>query len=40
MNENDLYKEVKYRKEGEIDNPFDYISKIDTEMKIAKRLVL
>ena len=36
MNENDLYKEVKYRKESEIDKAFDYINKLDNEIKMPE----
>ena len=40
MNENDLYKEIKYRKESEIDKAFDYINKLDNEIKDLEQQVL
>lgn len=40
MSENDLYKEVKYRKESEIDKAFDYINKLDTEIKSLEQQLL
>lgn len=40
MNENDLYKEIKYRKESEIDKAFDYIDKLDDEIKNLEQQIL